>query len=372
MTWIAWSINSDNGGGGSVAVWDKARSLWDGAGIQNFPWLHCRSITDVERLVSVGESEGSPAIGPNIENVVADKLSLQEVGGYLLDFWVNPYEKPVHLATLAWVQNGQGWQHLSFAVAALEFFPDEQAIWPGGVYSQKIADDCIKHAFDEGLTKVTTMLKTKGYVPAQYGDSFTVCHSLYTSDDIPPTQAGWAAWKPVSPCKRLAKETPVPLTPTQKKKFRENLRRFCLVAQNNDDKWHYTQNRPYTGLGAPASDTHYNDCSSYVAIAFFRAGRNAGVRVDDPLGYHYVGWGNTGSCYQEMKKYPAPKDKYRIGDVALYLDQGGFADHMTVCIKEGNAQTSVWSSFGTEAGPDERKLNYRPDLTGVYRPEDLR
>jgi hypothetical protein len=109
-----------------------------------------------------------------------------------------------------------------------------------------------------------------------------------------------------------------------------------------------------------------------VSIAFYKAARNAGVRVDDPLGYHYSGWGNTGSCYTEMKKYPAPKDKYRIGDVALYLKTGGFGDHMTVCTKAGTGTTSTWSSFGTEAGPDERSLHYRSDLTGVYRPEDLR
>ena len=164
----------------------------------------------------------------------------------------------------------------------------------------------------------------------------------------------------------------MPLTPTEKKNFREQLVRFCLVAQKYDHRWHYTQHRPYTGLGAPASDTHFNDCSSYVAIAFYKAGRNSAVRVDDPLGYHYTGWGNTGSCYTEMKRYPAPKDKYRVGDVALYLDPGSFSDHMTVCIEEGTGQTSVWSSFGTEAGPDERSLHYRSDLTGVYRPEDLR
>jgi hypothetical protein len=164
----------------------------------------------------------------------------------------------------------------------------------------------------------------------------------------------------------------VPLTPTQKKNFREQLARFCTTAQGHDNHWHYTQNRPYTGLGVPASDTHYNDCSSYVALAFYRAARNAGVRVDDPLGFHYTGWGNTGSCYAAMKQYPAPKDKYRIGDVALFLEPGSFSDHMMVCIKEGTKTTSVWSSFGTEAGPDERQLTYRPDLTGVYRPEDLR
>ena len=77
--------------------------LWDANGIQNFPWLHCRSIADVERLISVAEAEGSPAIGLNIENVAGDNLSLQEVAGVVLDFWVNAFQKPVHMATLPWV-----------------------------------------------------------------------------------------------------------------------------------------------------------------------------------------------------------------------------------------------------------------------------
>lgn len=70
IKWMAWSINSDNGGGGSVAVWDTCRALWKANGIYDFPWMHCRSIADVEHLISVGESEVSPAIGLNIENVV--------------------------------------------------------------------------------------------------------------------------------------------------------------------------------------------------------------------------------------------------------------------------------------------------------------
>ncbi len=43
IQWMAWSINADNGGGGGTAVWDKARALWDAAGIAEFPWMHVRS-----------------------------------------------------------------------------------------------------------------------------------------------------------------------------------------------------------------------------------------------------------------------------------------------------------------------------------------
>jgi hypothetical protein len=475
VQWISWSINPDNGSGGTPAAWTKARAKWAAAGIQDFPWLHCRSIADIERLISVAESEGSPAIGLNIEDVVGDGLSLREVGGVVLDFWVNAYNKPVHMATLPWVQNGQGWQHVSFAVAALEFFPDEQSIWPGNVYSQKIADDCVFHAFAEGLTKVTTMLKTKNYSPAQYGDSLTVCHSLYTSDDIPPTQAGWAAWKPVSPCKRLVKETNVPLTPKQvpytgpyygpsnskgpnkgptakalkramvrmgffdaslgaldnhynrkledamKKwqrtlpdvaptgqyglgswtairsarvgpgrihageyaldpaareliqrehaadtvvdppivKVRTAITDFCLRAEANEEKWTYTQRRPYTGLGVSPESPHGNDCSSYVILAYHWARQQTGTLVPDPSGYNYSGYGNT---WDNLDGHPLVASVFEVGDLAHY------EGHVTICRKAGSFLTAEWSSFGREAGPEKVTLYYRDDLRFVCRP----
>ena len=208
VNWMAWSLNADNGGNGGTAVWDKCRGLWAANGIQDFPWMHVRSMSDLQRLISVAEGKNSPAIGLNIEDVNGDKLSLQEVGGYVLDFWVNRYEKPVHMPTLAWVQNGQGWQYVSFAVAALEIFPDEND-------ASKHVQDCITHAFNEGLEKVTLMFKTK--LPPSTFD-LSICHSLYTADDIPPTAAGWNAWIAPTPCTKL-KPSEVPTVPLTVKQF---------------------------------------------------------------------------------------------------------------------------------------------------------
>jgi hypothetical protein len=157
------------------------------------------------------------------------------------------------------------------------------------------------------------------------------------------------------------------LSPTAKKQFRDQLKRFCLVAQKYDNLWHYSQQRPYTGLGAPASDTHYNDCSSYVALAFYKAGRNSGHPISDPLGYHYTGWGNTTSAHATLQAHRAPENKYRIGDVAMYLERSFEHHHMTVCITAGTAVSATFSSFGREAGPEATKLGYRNDLTAVYR-----
>ncbi len=357
---MAWSLNADNGGGGGTAVWDRARTLWRGAGILDFPWMHVRSMNDLQRLVQVGQGKNSPALGVNIEDVVGDKLSLKDVGSYLTANW----GKPVHMPTLDWVQNGQGWNAMALAVAALEFFPGEGSMTKG--YNSTVAHQCLDHAMAEGLPKVTAMFKTKGFSPATYGADFDICHSLYTADDIPPTAPGWAAWK-AGPCAPYGGD-PMALTPNQKKELRAQLVRFALVAEKYEKQWHYTQARPYTGLGTPFSTTHHNDCSSYVALLFYSAGRAAGFGVSDPLNEHYSGYGNTQTAYTYLKAHRAPKDKYRVGDLAIY---GPAVDtvHITMCRKAGTAQSAVWSSFGQEAGPEARQpLSYHPSpLLGVYR-----
>jgi hypothetical protein len=157
------------------------------------------------------------------------------------------------------------------------------------------------------------------------------------------------------------------LTPTAKKAFRTELANYCKIAEQYQARWHYTQNRPYTGLGVAPQSYHYDDCSAYVALAFWWAGHHTGHAVADPLGMHYSGWGNTDSCYSFIKAHSAPVDKYRIGDIALYL-QGPYSHHhVTVCRRGGTATTAIFSSNGSEVAPNTEPLHYRSDLTGVYR-----
>ncbi len=318
-------------------------------------------MADLRRLVSVGEAKNSPAIGCNIEDIVGDKLSLQQIGSYLTANW----GKPVHMATLDWVQNGQGWSNMAFAVAALEFFPGEGNMKAG--YNSTVAHQCLDHALAEGFLKVTPMFKTKGLSPATYGDDYSICHSLYTADDIPPTQAGWDAWKATGCTPYKGEDV---LTPNQKKEFRSEITAYCKMAEAYEHRWHYDQRRPYTGLGVAPQTYHTDDCSAYCALTFFWAARHTegGVKVADPLDYHYSGYGNTQSAYEYLKAHRAPKDKYRIGDMAIY---GSTSDtvHMMVCTKNGTNATARWSSFGQEAGPESRTdIHYHPaPLVGVYR-----
>lgn len=157
------------------------------------------------------------------------------------------------------------------------------------------------------------------------------------------------------------------LPPNDKKEFRQQLERYLLVAEKYNYVWHYSQNRPVFGYHLAPSATHWADCSSFVSLSFYAAGQWSRAPVSDPTGMHYSGYGNTGSIYAFIHAHHAPPDKYLRGDIALYLQAGSFADHVTVCCMEGTAESAWFMSFGSESGPQKRKLRYRSDLTGVYR-----
>jgi hypothetical protein len=169
-------------------VWDYQRKLYRQAGIPHGPWMHVRTMDDLTYLLGVAVDWQADLIGPNVEDVVDDHLSLQEIGGYLLDFWVNPYGKPVHMPTLPWVQNEQGWQHVAFAYLALEMFPLEGN---GQMYLDEY-QRCIDHAFREGAKRVTLLYSTtspRSAYPA------SVAHCLYTADNV----TDWSEWKDTVP-----------------------------------------------------------------------------------------------------------------------------------------------------------------------------
>jgi hypothetical protein len=447
--------------------------------------MHCRSIADIEWLISIAESWKSDLIGCNIEDVVSDKLSLQEVGGVLLDFWVNKYSKPVHMATLPWVQNEQGWQHVAFCTIALEMFPLEGQ---GQQYLDQW-EKCIDHAFDEGCKKVTLLFSTTS-PRSKYPN---VAHCLYTADNV----TDWTAWKDSvpQPIPKPEEDIPMPvpdpwyLKPYKKgtavgptklprvlrfslddiqtgddvmavkrivshaqrwlpwapsqwdhryskpfamgkgtgnvgdsgvrgfqrqeglpqtgevddttyqrmrralipegprqgdhvldavsillikaaidefspagkiAKVRAAISDFCERSEAVEELWHYTQRRPFTGLGLAPERNHENDCSSYVILAYYWARQVTGILVPDPSKYRYSGYGNT---WDDLDGHPRViTGNYLVGDLANY------DGHVTVCRKAGNATSSVWSSFGQESGPEATTLYYRGDLRYVSRP----
>lgn len=150
---------------------------------------------------------------------------------------------------------------------------------------------------------------------------------------------------------------------SDERRIRDAISDFCQRAETYEDVWHYTQKRPYTGLGVVPEKTHENDCSSYVIIAYYWAKQVTGLKVKDPSGYAYSGYGNT---WDDLDGHPrVTSGNYLVGDLAHY------DGHVTICRKPGNADTAVWSSFGTEFGPDGVRLFYRGDFIKVVRPEFL-
>jgi hypothetical protein len=135
---------------------------------------------------------------------------------------------------------------------------------------------------------------------------------------------------------------------------------FCLRAESHEGVWTYTQRRPYSGLGDSPEEAHRNDCSSYVILAYYWARKVTGIAVPDPSGWAYNGSGNT---WSDLDGHTRVSGSYLVGDLAHY------DGHVTLCRRAGDFNSSIWSSMGSDAGPDARKLYYRDDFLFVVRPE---
>lgn len=163
-----------------------------------------------------------------------------------------------------------------------------------------------------------------------------------------------------------------PLAPNAKKDVRNKIAAYCLAAEKNQVVWNYSQQRPFNGFGVPPQQHHVNDCSGYVSLAFNWAMHETGIYIADPLGYRYSGWGNTGSEYEFLKKYPTPDDKYLIGDMVIYGSKWNTV-HTSICRVAGDRKTAIFSSNGNERAPQPTKIDYHPDpVLGVFRHPQLR
>jgi hypothetical protein len=134
---------------------------------------------------------------------------------------------------------------------------------------------------------------------------------------------------------------------------------FMLRAEAVERKWHYSQRRPFSGLGVSPDLDHVNDCSSYAILVYHWAWKQTGIAITDPSGHGYAGYGNT---WDNLDGHPRVAGSYRVGDLAHY------DGHVMICRKTGDASASIWSSFGSEGGPEARSLFYRDDFLFVCRP----
>lgn len=146
--------------------------------------------------------------------------------------------------------------------------------------------------------------------------------------------------------------------------FRVALTRFCLLAEANEDAWHYRQARPVDVVVNPSAGYIWSDCSGYVIQAYHWAMTQSGFTVPDPSkgggAAPWSGYGNT-DWYED--DHPHVTDGvFKVGDLAHYNG------HVTLCRKAGGEVTAVFSSHGQEAGPQPVSLHYRSDLRFVCRP----
>jgi cell wall-associated NlpC family hydrolase len=161
------------------------------------------------------------------------------------------------------------------------------------------------------------------------------------------------------------------MTAERRKAIRTIIRRYLERAENNQPDIHYDQMRRLTSLGDPPMSEYTTDCSGLCISAFYWADLWLPYKVKDPSGYNYLGWGNTGSILSTNRKRRVPLDrKFFVGDMALF---GSWSNtkHVTICRRNGNMMTSIWTSHGSELGPYATRLKYRTDFLCVVRAESL-
>ena len=153
------------------------------------------------------------------------------------------------------------------------------------------------------------------------------------------------------------------LTPTQKKKVRQSIARYCAAAVTNETRIHYSQYRPFRFYDDVGTAYVVLDCSGFVINCFWNAMHDLRVYLADPSGQRNTGFGNTWTMEAWLKAHGkrVTTQPYLVGDIAM------FNGHTMICSQRGTKTTSRWTSHGSEGGPDLRKLDYRGDLIGVWR-----
>jgi hypothetical protein len=142
--------------------------------------------------------------------------------------------------------------------------------------------------------------------------------------------------------------------------FRKALTEFCLLAEANEDAWHYRQARPVDVTVDPGASYIWSDCSGFVIQAYHWAMQKSGLVVPDPSKQGWSGYGNT-EWYED--DHPSVlSGYYRVGDLAHY------SGHVTICRKAGTTTSGIFSSHGQEAGPIPTNVYYRRDFRKVVRP----
>jgi hypothetical protein len=156
----------------------------------------------------------------------------------------------------------------------------------------------------------------------------------------------------------------VSLSPTEKKKVRASVSRYCHEAVYNEPRIHYSQQRPFPFIDTIGTGWHTLDCSGFVVNCFWNASHDLKVYLEDPSGMRNSGYGNTWTMESWLRhhgKRVVEANGYLVGDIVMY------DGHTAICSKAGSGSVSEWTSHGSEGGPKVVKLHYRDDVQGVWR-----
>lgn len=134
-----------------------------------------------------------------------------------------------------------------------------------------------------------------------------------------------------------------------------------------DSIWHYLQQRPIGSMGVAPEHGGKDDCSALAIASAYWTRTHTGIYLPDPLGYNWSGYGNTVSAWvTNMRRKLGLSAVFEVGDEALY---GAWASkHMSICRKRGTIDKAIFTSHGSEAGPNPTYANYRNDLFAIVRP----
>lgn len=151
------------------------------------------------------------------------------------------------------------------------------------------------------------------------------------------------------------------------KALRKALAIYLEAMEHYDSIWHYLQQRPIGSMGVVPSHGGRDDCSALCIAAAYMARRETGIFMPDPAGYGYAGFGNSVTLFTtNQARQIGLSATFEVGDTALYGP--GASRHATMCRKRGTADAAIFTSHGSEAGPDPTRVLYRNDLYAIVRP----
>jgi hypothetical protein len=139
---------------------------------------------------------------------------------------------------------------------------------------------------------------------------------------------------------------------------------YCRRSIASEPQIHYEQERPIQAFGVPPEQGFTTDCSGHATSAYYWARKVTGIKVPDPNGRNFDGYGYTGTLLNNPEA-PTP---YEVGDLAIYGPSFEASSHVVTCMQRGSAESAHWCSHGSEAAPVAVSLRYRLDLLTVVRP----